>query len=336
MVLIGGSGERGDQLRPAAHQLLTVSSFYKSSLHLHDSTSRNRLPLVPVIRAVVLGAPRPIVAVGGPLAPWVRRKVARMKVEKIKEELQKVKAGNVRHFGFIKGKGDNDSALAITPKAIAGTILTELQEESGNKIKPIVGQLRYDLTETMFIFETRVSPATLTTPLRDAVRTMKLPIPRLEVRELKGQEGTEDTDIETPDTDGVAPISTVGFMQARILWDAARKSAHADIEKVKAAVAIKCRTDSDFAEIKEALPVLDDVLTHLDDSLCTLLDAALNAPDAKKRGEQYREAQKTLQRYRTFLTSDPLVLAIDQNGFISVKVQENLLKTVTLLESKLK
>src|SRR5262249_29287219 len=100
----------------------------------------------------------------------------------LKAEIDRVKKGAVRNFGFVKAKQGKKHGLAVAPKPISGPLLLELADETGNNTKPIFGHLRYDPTEKKFILETKATPSSLLSPLKEMVQARHLPMPEIDVR----------------------------------------------------------------------------------------------------------------------------------------------------------
>src|SRR5262249_48733301 len=99
-----------------------------------------------------------------------------MKKEDINKELAYVKGGNVRNFGVLRGQNPNPPGLAVSRERVEGTLVTELQKETGSKNKPIVGRLIYDAKLKQFVFLTLKPQGGLESLLREALRALKLSI----------------------------------------------------------------------------------------------------------------------------------------------------------------
>jgi hypothetical protein len=126
----------------------------------------------------------------------------------------------------------------------------------------------------------------------------------------------------------------VVFTQSRLAWDAARKKAHDEIEKLKDSIRVVYRGEDDFTQVEASLAKLDEVLRRLDERLITKLDEALNA-GPEERPRLNGEARKLVQDYKAYLTSDELVQSLDNNPFVPLTVHKTLLTTVSVLEKKL-
>ncbi|MBL8800008.1 MAG: hypothetical protein JNM56_39360 [Planctomycetia bacterium] len=251
--------------------------------------------------------------------------------------LQRVMRGEVCHFGFLKGAKDHPHSLTLSRKKLAGPAVQALQTESGNKIKPIIGRVRFDKEEKLVIFETRGAPGPLKLLLRDVVRLHKLPLRKFDVRRLESP-GTDD-DGEEPTIAGEGSTNGRGaqvvFTQARLAWDAARKHAHEQIARLKTAIREVYAEEPNFENVVASLGALDDVLARLDERFIDKLDEALNEAEEEGRQQRLTEARTCLGDYRKFLTDDPLVQALDANPFVPLTLQQRLLETIELLDAKL-
>lgn len=251
--------------------------------------------------------------------------------------LQRVMRGEVCHFGFLKGVKDHPHSLTLSRKKLAGPAVQALQAESGNKIKPIIGRVRFDKEEKLVIFETRGAPGPLKLLLRDVVRLHKLPLRKFDVRRLESP-GTDDEPEDLGAAGDTAPNgrgAQVVFTQARLAWDAARKHAHEQIAKLKTAIREVYSDEPNFEDVVASLGALDDVLSRLDERFIDQLDEALNATDEDGRRQRLADARVCLGEYRQFLTGDPLAQALDANPFVPLTLQQRLLETIELLDAKL-
>ncbi|MBL8799915.1 MAG: hypothetical protein JNM56_38895 [Planctomycetia bacterium] len=105
--------------------------------------------------------------------------------QELRQEVKFVKGGRVRYFGFLKGLNGKPHGLTISRKKIAGPLLQALQQETGNKARPVVGVVRYVQDEGQFVFEVQVSPSPIKSLLKVVVRNLKLPITRFDVRKVE-------------------------------------------------------------------------------------------------------------------------------------------------------
>jgi hypothetical protein len=383
----------------------------------------------------------------------------------VKKELLTVKGGKTRHFGFLKAGKTKLHGLVITPKRIAGPVIVELQQASGNTSKPLIGTVRFDRGEGLLLFEMDASPpGWLKSALKEAATQQGASLGQYDVRRypddqpppvvegtgpvpvaavpapptppkqppspqpqpkatapapppppppsppppaadgaaqaLKARMGRLAPDLNQvltrktprvaevqglygnlrdavgrkdyasgltvldrleplvkaelaapppapppppqppappPATQTVAPPTgkKVIFTQSRLVWDAARKKAHAEIERLKEAIKKVYAQDEQYADVVAGLVNLDDVLAKLDTRLIDKLDEALNAATPEDRQARVREAQALLQQYKAYLTGNPLALALDNNPFTPLVACKNLLNAVLLLEKKL-
>jgi hypothetical protein len=353
----------------------------------------------------------------------------------VKKELLTVKGGKTRHFGFLKAGKTRLHGLVITPKRIAGPVIVELQQASGNTSKPLIGTVRFDRGEGLLLFEMDASPpGWLKSALKEAATQQGASLGQYDVRQypagqappvVEGSAAVVAPPATAPDptppppppppppADGAAQIlkarmarlgpdlnqvlarktprlaevqalygnlrAAVGgkdfaaglavldqleplvrseltaapaaapsaadgagdkgknviFTQSRLAWDAARKKAHAEIERLKGAIKAVYAAEEDYADVVANLVKLDDVLVNLDARLGDKLDEALNAADPAVRQRCNGEALALLGQYKAYLTSNPMVQVLDDNPFTPLTVHKTLLNTVLVLEKKL-
>lgn len=255
--------------------------------------------------------------------------------KEVKLEIQRVKSGDVRNWGFLKGTS-GDHGFVVTKKPISGDVVTGLQEQSGNKGKPVKGKARYDEKEEMVVFETAASPGSLLTLFKETFRKRKIALSKFDVRQVEGldAEPGEGGEGATPAPDEANAGVGVAFTQSRLAWDAARKRAEAEIKKLKSSIVETCEEEEDADFIRANVATFDRILETLDTRLIDHLDAGLQAAPAE-RPRHNQAALAVVQEYKTFLTTDPLMQEIDANPFVGVAVAKTLLDTVLVLEKKL-
>jgi hypothetical protein len=131
------------------------------------------------------------------------------------------------------------------------------------------------------------------------------------------------------------PARNVTFALSRQVWDAARNKAHAEIERLKAAIKEVYTGDGNYATVVTGLVNLDDVLAKLDARLSGKLGEALKAAAPGERQRCLREAQTLLRQYKAYLTGNALALELDNNPFTPLVACKTLLTAVAMLEKKL-
>jgi hypothetical protein len=139
----------------------------------------------------------------------------------------------------------------------------------------------------------------------------------------------------SPDLPSVAPVSNVVFQQTRLMWDASRKRAHAQLQVLQAAILADFKEAPVFDEISVLVGRLDGLLARFDDRLTDKLDEALNAATPQDRAQRHREAAAILAEYRAFVDSDPGLRLLDDNPFTAVNIQQTFQDTLDILAAKL-
>ncbi len=76
------------------------------------------------------------------------------------------------------------------------------------------------------------------------------------------------------------------------------------------------------------------LLEQLDERLIDKLDEALNAQGAARQALN-QEAAAIIGQYQAFVNTDPLIAAIDDNGFIQTSIRQEVQRTLTQLAAQL-
>lgn len=247
----------------------------------------------------------------------------------LKLEIQKVKSGEVRNFGFLKGNG-GQHGLVVTKKAISGAVEEQLRKDSGATGKPIKGIVRYDEADKLVLFLTKASPGTLKGPLKEALQKAKVPIGSWDVRQ------SDIADDAVPGA-GTGTVSQKSLATIRLSWDQARKKAEADLGKLQETIKQVYKGSSNYATVEKRLPVLNEIVTKLDtyvQEVTDTLDNALNATP-EKQPAMIQAARNKIGNARGFLDSHPVAVKIDGNPFVPVTVRKGLLEALQLMELKL-
>jgi hypothetical protein len=139
----------------------------------------------------------------------------------------------------------------------------------------------------------------------------------------------------TPMSGSTPTNAAVTFTQSRLAWDAARKFAESELEGLNAAIA-KILEGTQFSEeIPIASRSLARVLEMLDERLIDKLDEALGATKPEDRDRYCREAVALVDEHLRFLSSDAVLLALDDNPVRKVNVQRHLSDTLTRMRQGL-
>lgn len=127
--------------------------------------------------------------------------------------------------------------------------------------------------------------------------------------------------------------STVTYAKSRLAWIAARKKIESEIEKLRAEIVSTYQAEGIAGEIETSYRGrVAPVLEALDESLADKLDEATNATDATVRAGLVAEAKEIMQRYQTYLSSEPLIGDLDDNPFVPLAIRQTISATLGALE----
>lgn len=138
-------------------------------------------------------------------------------------------------------------------------------------------------------------------------------------------------------------FSIVQLQQSRLAWDSLRKSVQSqlqDLEKsivagVKAHNGDETREEEyDEDQIGTAVKQLYTIMQKLDTRLLDTLDDALNAKDQAARESHHAQAAALIKEYQGFLDGDPILAAIDNNGFTKSSIRSSVAGTLTELAGR--
>jgi hypothetical protein len=127
----------------------------------------------------------------------------------------------------------------------------------------------------------------------------------------------------------------VALQMARLDWDSARKDARAELARLETAILRRVAGKPFMDEVTRSTHRLYAAFETLDDSLLDRLDAALSAPTETERQRLQREAAAIAGRFRAFVETDPLLVAVDNNPFEKITAAARLRQTLQALEQQL-
>ncbi|MBL8797297.1 MAG: hypothetical protein JNM56_25570 [Planctomycetia bacterium] len=256
-------------------------------------------------------------------------------------------------------KGGSDGALLLSRKKGTANDIKVLKEKCHGTA---VVRGRCYSEEGKLVFETAKPPASATKVLKLILhRETGLTLP-IETRMAKGpdddepevtdgepQEGAPETgdEVVPEEKKQPAPIkkgTNIIFTQARLVWDATRKSVQSQLQGLEKQIITVCKQinddpnapqEIDLDALTSQVKTIYTILDRLDQRLIDKLDDALNASDPAQREELHREAKGILDEYEKYVTDDPLFNAIDNNGFMPTTLRKSVLAAVQGLASKL-
>ena len=151
-------------------------------------------------------------------------------------------------------------------------------------------------------------------------------------------EGDTDAGIASFDPHAPPPSpgpSLVALGKARLEWETARRKVRAELQRMQRVILEAIQGEPDAQQVTAASEDLFDVLDVLDESLIDILDDWLIAEDGAQRYALRRQAVAKLDEYSAYLSSDELVLSLDDNPFTKVQVRSTLEAAVATLRTRL-
>jgi hypothetical protein len=124
----------------------------------------------------------------------------------------------------------------------------------------------------------------------------------------------------------------VVYAKSRLAWLATRQKVQGEIEKLRGQLVtafpglnLEAQLDAEYTQF------VAPVLSELDESLADKLDEAGNAADPAIRSPRVAEAKAIMQRYTSFLSSTPVIAALDENPFVPLAIRPTLSAALTTL-----
>ncbi|MDR3515027.1 MAG: hypothetical protein P4M00_04365 [Azospirillaceae bacterium] len=130
-------------------------------------------------------------------------------------------------------------------------------------------------------------------------------------------------------------ILNLSFRKAMLNWNTVRKNTASDIATLKKAILDSEQGDPDFAWLSSQLVILDGVIQGLDDNLGDILDVAISASGVEAKTKAKAEALDQVQVYKDFAQSNKALTLIDDNPFVPLSTQKNILAAIRTLEQAL-
>lgn len=164
---------------------------------------------------------------------------------------------------------------------------------------------------------------------------------------IAAQEASSGKVASAPAPDSASGASNRGVLHrlqtSRLAYDRLRKSVQdqlRDLEQsILAAVQAHNRDESredefDEADVASAVKQVYAMLDRLDGRLIDKLDQALSAKD-EAREAFHAEAAVIVKQYQQFVATDPMLKAIDENGFATTNIRASVEKTLADLAEQL-
>ncbi len=110
------------------------------------------------------------------------------------------------------------------------------------------------------------------------------------------------------------------FAVSRLKWEKTRETMHAELDKLKTAIAAACKSEPGLADLATMVGDLDDYLKALDTRLIDRLDEVVNAAQGPEREARKEAARSVLAEYQSELQADFFADVDGNNGFVNVSV----------------
>ena len=154
--------------------------------------------------------------------------------------------------------------------------------------------------------------------------TTQMPEQSAWVRRVLGVDPTESRRAAAP------PAAL--YAKSRMAWVATRAKVESDIARLHGALASAYQGHGAAQALEKAFQSrVDAMLGALDESLAEKLDEVNQATDAAQRAQLVQQARQIMQRYESYLASEPLIARLDANPFVPVAIGKTLTATLATL-----
>ena len=133
-------------------------------------------------------------------------------------------------------------------------------------------------------------------------------------------------------SNGGQAANTDAYTNARDAWLLTRTRVNNDIGKLRNQIVATYKEDGIANELERLYNAkVAPVLTSLDVALATTLDAATKEADPARRTQLVTEARDIIQRYQSYVASDPTIPMLDNNPFVPLSIQHTVSLTLAAL-----
>jgi hypothetical protein len=135
-------------------------------------------------------------------------------------------------------------------------------------------------------------------------------------------------------TEAVGGSSPAAFTKSRQIWIAARKRVEDELEKLRAEIVATYQDDGIAGDLEARYRTrVAGILTTLDESLSEKLNEVASATDISQRSKLIGEARGIMERYQSFMASEPLIADLDNNPFLPLTIRQTVATTLSALEN---
>jgi hypothetical protein len=125
----------------------------------------------------------------------------------------------------------------------------------------------------------------------------------------------------------VAPAAdnATNFAKCRLIWESSRKKVEQDISRLTGALIRAYGVEGIGDEVADAFRQrVSPILNTFDESLSDKLDEAINQTDPERHAASVSDARALIERYTTFLSSEPLIHALDGNPLVPMAIEKTM------------
>ncbi|HEX5328068.1 MAG TPA: hypothetical protein VFW75_15485 [Acetobacteraceae bacterium] len=126
------------------------------------------------------------------------------------------------------------------------------------------------------------------------------------------------------------------YAKSRAAWVATRQKIETDIGKLHDEMSSVYQDHGVAEDLEKAFQThVERMLTSLDASLAEKLDEMNDARDPAQHAQLVAEAQQIIKRYGDYVSSEPIIAAIDTNPFVPMAIQRTVTTTLGVLSKAL-
>lgn len=131
---------------------------------------------------------------------------------------------------------------------------------------------------------------------------------------------------------GLPDAALTTLTKSKLAWRATRQAVEAQLDQLHKKMAEAYDGHGFAADLEKVFKSkVEPMLGKFDHSLADVLDEVANAANPAAQAKLVTDAVKVIERYESFLASEPLIRQLDQNPFVPLRIETTLTKTLEAL-----
>jgi len=150
---------------------------------------------------------------------------------------------------------------------------------------------------------------------------------------------------EGPSTSSATPNAPAGLAKpsldklnkSKLAWKATRQAVETQLDQLHKKMAEAYDGHGFAADLEKVFKSkVEPMMDTLDHSLADVLEEVANAANPGEQAKLVADAVKAIERYESYLSSEPLIRQLDQNPFVPLRMEEMMTKTLEVLSKSVR